>query len=127
MSSHRANGLAGNTHRGKIQPRSGLPPEGRTISRRPNSRASSEYAPGPRSLLASAFTLDRTINRQSPWPEVNKLASSNTQAVMDTIGVRSPKPKSRLCTAEARSIKEAKDELRLWEPVSTMAAASDSL
>src|SRR5258708_16589883 len=127
MSSHRANGLAGNTHRGQIQPRSGVPPEGRTISRRPNSRASSEYAPGPRNVIAAAFRLDKLINRQSAWPEVNKLASSNAQAATDTIGVRSPRPKSRLCTTEARSITGVKDELGQWEPVSRMDAAREIL
>src|SRR6202021_3918419 len=94
--------------------------------RRPKIRASSEYAPGPSSAMAAAFTLVRTMYRPSVWANRKKLASSNRQASKDEIGVRTPMQRSRLSTASAAQSRNESGDIKQPAPVSKIATASEN-
>src|ERR1700755_2259456 len=59
-----------------------------TETRRPNNRASTEYAPGPRSASASSSSMGMT--QTSSRAPKNRLAMATAQAIRDKYGVRKP-------------------------------------
>ena len=61
-----------------------------TITRRPNKRASSEYAPGPRSASAAASNIGKTEIRLPEWEPINRFATADAQAITAKNGVKNP-------------------------------------
>jgi hypothetical protein len=63
---------------------------GTTITRRPNKRASREYAPGPRSASAAASNIGKTEIRLPEWEPINRFATADAQAITAKNGVKKP-------------------------------------
>jgi len=67
------------------------------------------------------------MKRTSAWPVTNNAVSSNAQATMDTIGVKKPRHKKRLCTARARQTRGRAAGLMTSKQLSKIAAAREIL
>ena len=61
-----------------------------TVTLRPNRRASSEYAPGPRSARAAASNMQKIQRRVPPEGPINAAAAAAIQTTTEAIGVRNP-------------------------------------
>src|SRR5918996_1637234 len=79
---------------------------GTTVTRSPNSLASTEYAPGPRKKSAAKVNILIMWTTSIGWSTNNRFATAATQAIIVRIGVK--KPKRRL--SETRPINETTDQ-----------------
>lgn len=64
--------------------------EGRTVTRRPNNLASTEYAPGPSSASATASHMWKTFMMFPELKPISKFATADTSATTDRYGVKKP-------------------------------------
>lgn len=99
---------------------------GKVITRRPKSRASMEYAPGPSSAMAAAFKLESNRTRRSVGPMRNSCVSSIAQQIVEAAGVSKPKHIRTLSTPKTMQIRTPINDFQTSGAPSIRAIATET-
>jgi len=81
---------------------------GTTVTRSPNSLASTEYAPGPRKKSEADIKILRMYTTSIGWLDNNRFAPAARQAITERMGVKKPRKRP----SEIRLINEIRDQWR---------------